>query len=516
MTASLASAPFVPESPLIRPMDEHNRELLSNVHPPDWTNPDPARRYNLVVIGAGAGGLVTSLGAAGLGAKVALVEKYLLGGDCLNVGCVPSKSLLRCGRAYADVRDAGDFGVRVPAGVEVDFPAVMERMRRLRTRISPNDGVKRLRDAGVDVFLGEGRFVGPDAIEVAGKTLRFSRAVIAAGARASAPPVPGLNEAGYLTNETVFWLTELPRRLAVIGAGPIGCELSQAFARLGSEVHLLEAEHQILGREDRDASEIVQRSLLRDGIHVGCQCKIVRVHRDGAEKILQLERGSDHMELRVDEILVGVGRKPNVERLGLEQAQVSFDARSGIVVNDRLQTSNRKIYAVGDICSQYKFTHMADAMARIALQNALFFGRAKVSALTIPWCTYTDPEIAHVGMYEKDARDRGLEVDTIRLELSELDRALLDGEEEGFLKVHVKKGTDRILGATLVSRHAGEMISELTLAMVGGLGLKTLSRTIHSYPTQAEIMRRAGDAYNRTRLTPFVKGLFHRLMSWRR
>lgn len=510
---SRSNAGTIPE---IQPLDEHNKALLSNVHPPDWINPEPAPRYNLVVIGAGAGGLVSSLGAAGLGAKVALVEKYLLGGDCLNVGCVPSKALLRCGRAYADVRDAREFGVHVPDGARVDFPEVMERMRRLRAQISPNDGVKRLREAGVDVFLGEGRFTSPETVEVGDQSLRFRRAIIAAGARAAAPPISGLAETGYLTNENVFWLTKLPKRLAIVGAGPIGCELAQAFGRFGSEVHLLEGEHQILGREDRDAADIIQRALDRDGVRVGCGCKILSARREGGDKLLQLERGANREELRVDEILVGVGRKPNVEGLGLEQAQVSFDAKKGISVNDYLQTSNPDIYAVGDICSPYKFTHVSDAMARIAIQNALFFGRAKNSAMVIPWCTYTDPEVAHVGMYEKDARDKGMEVETIRLELSDLDRAILDGAADGFLKVHVKKGTDQILGATLVARHAGEMISELTLAMVGKLGLKTLSRTIHPYPTQAEILRKAGDAYNRTRLTPRVKGLLNKLMSWRR
>src|SRR5918992_1358244 len=286
----MTKAVLVPE---IHPLDEHNRAMLSNVHPPDWVNPQPAARYNLVVIGAGAGGLVSSIGAARLGARVALVEKYLLGGDCLNVGCVPSKALLRCGRAYADARDAGEFGVRVPPGASVDFTAVMERMRRLRAQISPNDGVKRLREAGVDVFLGEAHFAGPDSVEVAGTTLRFSRAIIAAGARPSKPDIPGLAEAGYRTNETIFWLTDRPRRLAVIGAGPIGCE-------------------------DRDAAVVVEKALTRDGIRIDHQRKVAAVTKDGSEKVLHLELGEQRSELRVDDILVGVGRTPNVEGLNLE------------------------------------------------------------------------------------------------------------------------------------------------------------------------------------------------------
>jgi len=500
----------------IAPMDEHNQALVSNAHPPDWVNPEPASRYNLVVIGAGTAGLVTAAGAAGLGAKVALIEKHLLGGDCLNVGCVPSKSLLRSSRAYADVRDAHEFGVRVPDGVEVDFPAVMERMRRLRSRISHNDSARRFQQLGVDVFLGEGHFKEPDTIEVGEKTLRFKKAVLATGARAAAPPIPGLAEAGYLTNETVFSLTELPRRLAVIGAGPIGCELAQAFRRFGSEVSILEMQPQILTREDQDAAQIVQRSFLRDGVNLVLGCKILGVEKRNSDKIIQLECEGKCRDLPVDEILVGVGRAPNVEDLHLEAAGVKYDERKGVQVNDYLQTSNPRIYAAGDICFPYKFTHTADALARIVIQNTLFLGRKKASALTIPWCTYTDPEIAHVGMYEKDALARDIPVDTFLRPLKEVDRAILDGEEEGWVKIHVKKGTDKILGATMVARHAGEMISEITLAMVLNTGLGTLAGVIHPYPTQTEAIKQAGDAYNRTRLTPLVKKVFSRWLAWTR
>ncbi len=500
----------------IAPMDEHNKTLVSNTHPPDWVNPEPASRYNLVVIGAGTAGLVTAAGAAGLGAKVALIEKHLLGGDCLNVGCVPSKSLIRSSRAYADVRDAHEFGVRVPDGVEVDFPAVMERMRRLRSRISHNDSAQRFQQLGVDVFLGEGHFKEPDTIEVGEKTLRFKKAVLATGARAAAPPIPGLAEAGYLTNETVFSLTELPRRLAVIGAGPIGCELAQAFRRFGSEVSILEMQPQILTREDQDAAQIVQRSFLRDGVNLVLGCKILGVEKRNSDKIIQLECEGECRDLPVDEILVGVGRAPNVAELNLEAAGVKYDERKGVQVNDYLQTSNPRIYAAGDICFPYKFTHTADALARIVIQNTLFLGRKKASALTIPWCTYTDPEIAHVGMYEKDALARDIPVDTFLRPLKEVDRAILDGEEEGWVKIHVKKGTDKILGATMVARHAGEMISEITLAMVANTGLGTLASVIHPYPTQAEAIKQAGDNYNRTRLTPLVKRVFSRWLAWTR
>ncbi|MFQ5881484.1 MAG: mercuric reductase [Candidatus Methylomirabilales bacterium] len=501
--------------PEVLPKDEHNATLVANVHPPDWKNPEPSPRYNLVVIGAGTAGLVTAAGAAGLGARVALVERHLLGGDCLNVGCVPSKCMIRSSRVFGDIREASELGVRVPDGTKADFPAVMERMRRLRARISHHDSVRRFQQLGVDVFLGEGQFTGRDTIEVDGKTLRFSKAVIATGARATTPPIPGLAEAGYLTNETVFSLTELPRRLAVIGAGPIGCEMSQVFRRLGSEVFLLEAQSQILTREDRDAAEIIQRSFLRDGVNLVLGCKILKVKTQGAEKIIQFEGNGACSDLPVDEILVGAGRAPNVEGLHLEAAGVEYSKR-GVQVNDYLQTTNPRIYAAGDICLPYKFTHTADATARIVIQNTLFLGRKKLSALTIPWCTYTDPEVAHVGMYERDALEKGIPIDTFARPLREVDRAIADGEEEGFVKVHVKKGTDRILGATVVARHAGEMISEITLAMVGNLGLKTIANVIHPYPTQAEAIKQVADAYNRTRLTPFVKKLFDRWLAWTR
>ncbi len=501
--------------PEVLPKDEHNATLVSHVRPPDWKNPDPAPRYNLVVVGAGTAGLVSAAGAAGLGARVALVEKHLLGGDCLNVGCVPSKCVIRSSRVIEEVRMAPELSVHVPDGTKADFPAVMERMRRLRARISQHDSVRRFQQLGVDVFLGEGHFTGRDTIEVDGKTLRFSKAVIATGARAAAPPIPGLAEAGYLTNETVFSLTERPGRLAVIGAGPIGSEMSQAFRRLGSEVWILEAQSHILTREDPDAAEIVQRVFVRDGVNLVLGCTILKVESRGAEKIIQFEGNGACSDLPVDEILVGVGRAPNVEGLNLEAAGVAY-GNHGVQVNDFLQTTNSRIYAAGDISLPFKFTHTADATARIVIQNALFAGRKKWSSLIIPWCTYTDPEIAHVGMYERDAVKKGIPIETFVRPLRDVDRAIADGEEEGFVKIHVKKGTDQILGATIVARHAGEMISEITLAMVGKIGLKTISNVIHPYPTQAEAIRQVADAYNRTRLTPGVKNLFTRWFGWTR
>lgn len=497
------------------PHDEHNQFLLSRVRPAAWRNPEPPPRYNLVVLGAGTAGLVTAAGAAGLGAKVALVERHWMGGDCLNVGCVPSKALIRAARAWAQVRDASHLGVRVPEGASVDFPVVMRRMRQLRASISPHDSAERYRAMGVDVYFGQARFVGSDAVQVGDRVLRFKKAVIATGARAAKPAVPGIEETGYLTNETVFSLTELPRRLAVIGAGPIGCELAQAFARFGSEVYLVEAQHGIMPNEDREAAEIVRESMQRDGVRLLCCGKDLRVSRSEEGKRLTVDSHDRRYEVTVDEILIGVGRAPNVEGLELEVAGVAYD-KTGVQVNERLRTTNSRVFAAGDICSRYKFTHAADAMARIAIQNALFLGRANASALTMPWCTYTDPEVAHVGLYEQEAEKRGIATETYVQKFHDVDRAILDGEVEGFVKVLVRRGTDKIVGATIVASHAGDMISELTLAMVGRIGLKKIAKTIHPYPTQAEAIKKVADAFNRTRLTPRVKALFERWLTWTR
>ncbi|MHC4875882.1 MAG: mercuric reductase [Planctomycetota bacterium] len=497
----------------LQPEDEHNQRLAANVHPTDWQNPTPDGRYNLVVIGAGAGGLVSSAIAAAVGAKVALIERGLLGGDCLNVGCVPSKGVISAARMAAAVKEAREFGVEVPEGSRVDFTAVMERMRRLRADISPADSAARFRDLGVDVYIGGGRFTGADTIEVDGQTLRFKKAIIATGGRAQAPPIPGLDQVRYLTNETVFSLTELPRRIGIIGAGPIGCELAQSFARLGSEVFLVEATHGILPREDPDAAEIVKAALLNDGVNLLCCGRSTQVHSAGEHIRLTLDSHGNAYDETVDELLVAVGRAPNVEGLGLETVGVDYDTTGGVKVNDKLQTANPRIFAVGDVCSRFKFTHASDFMARRAIQNALFFGRAKASDLIIPWCTYTSPELAHVGIASKEAEDRGIAIDTYTQELADVDRAILDGETDGFVRVHTAKGTDHILGATIVARNAGDMISEITLAMRNGIGLSKIADTIHPYPTQADAIRKAGDLYNRTRLTPGRKRLLAKLFS---
>ena len=502
-------------------MDEYNRELLGNVHPPNWVNPEPSGRYNIVIIGAGTAGLVTAAVASALGAKVALIERHLMGGDCLNVGCVPSKGLIRASRVWARVRGASEYGLHIPDGIRRDFGAVMARMRKLRARISHVDSAHRYKKLGVDVFVGSGMFNGQDTVQVDGRELKFTKAAICTGARAAAPPIPGLETTGYLTNENLFSLTELPPRLAVIGAGPIGCEMAQSFARFGSKVSVFEQSGHILPREDADAAEVVQGQMTKEGIWFMFDSRVTRVEKRGRERVIHYDVNGRESELVVDEILVSVGRAPNVEGLGLDTVGVEFDRRTGVKVNLKLQTTNPRIFAAGDICFPFKFTHTADAMAQIIIQNALFphplgLGTASTDSLIIPWCTYTEPEIAHVGMYENEARARGMEVDTFTVGLDEVDRAILDGEDEGFARVHVKKGTDHILGATIVAANAGDMISEFTLAMTGGLGLGAITGTIHPYPTQAEVIKRVANAWRKTTFTETRKSLLTKMFAWMR
>lgn len=500
---------------LLAPNDIYNRELLQNAHPPDWVNPKPHDVYNLVVLGAGTAGLVAAAGAGALGARVALIEERLMGGDRLNFGCVPSKAVIRASRAAYALKEASEYGGDAASPPAFNFSRAMERMRRLRAEISAHDSVRRFTTLGAQVFLGAAKFTSRDSVEVDGLKLRFKKAIIATGGRPARPDIPGLAQAGFLTNETVFSLTELPARLVVIGAGPVGCELAQAFQRLGSQVVILTRGSRILPREDPDVSSLLAKRFEREGIRAVFGVDIRRLQRQSGYKVIHFDRGSGEGEVAADEILVSTGRVPNIEGLNLEAAGVEYDAK-GAKVDDRLRTTNPRIYAAGDVSSPYKFTHAAEALSRVALQNALFFGRKKASGLVIPWCTYTDPEVAHVGLTREQAQNQGDQVETFTIPLAEVDRAILDGETEGFARVHIDKKNRRILGATLVSRHAGESIGELVLAMKQGLTLEALSAVIHPYPTQAEAIKRLGDASMRTRLKPWMRKILEKYFSFLR
>ncbi|CAH0177506.1 pyruvate/2-oxoglutarate dehydrogenase complex dihydrolipoamide dehydrogenase (E3) component [Pseudomonas sp. PvR086] len=493
------------------PQDAYERQRLASVHPPRWVNPHAAERYHLVIVGAGPAGLGAAKTAVALGARVALIECRLIGGDCLNNGCVPSKVIIRTAQLYAEMRDARHYGAQVPSDIQVDFAAAMERVRRIRSHLSGGDSAARLSAIGVDMFFGEVRFTGADSLTVDGQTLRFRKALIATGAAPNIPLIPGLAQAGYLTNENVFDLTELPRRLLVIGGGPLGCELAQAFSRLGAQTTIVQDMPLFLGNEERDAAQLLSDAFARDGIEVRLNTQVVAVRVEGGQKLVDLVSDDYRSTVAVDAILAGIGLSPNVQGLNLEAAGVDYDASEGIRVDDFLRTSNPLIYAAGDVCLEHKYTHTALASARIVVQNALLRGRERMSRLVIPWCTYTDPEIAHVGLYVREANRRDIPVKTFTIPMHQVDRAVTDSEEEGFVKIHVRERTDQILGATIVARHAGDMINEITLAMVAGVGLRTLALVIHAYPTQAEAIRKAADAYNRTRLPPRVRS---RLARW--
>lgn len=494
---------------LLLPDDTHNRVLVSHVHPTTWTNPVAASRYQLVVIGGGTAGLVSAAIAAGLGARVALVERHLLGGDCLNVGCVPSKAVLRAARAWHQARAAAsEFGGPAAEG-EGDFAAVMERLRRLRAGIAPVDGAPRFADLGVDVFFGDARFTATDCVEVAGQSLRFRRAIIATGARAALPPIPGLAESDPLTNETLFSLTARPARLGIIGAGPIGLEMAQSFARFGSTVTVFNADARAMPRDDADAAAVVDAALQRDGVVFHHSVNITGVSRTGDVTVVDATAGGRTHRVECDALLVAAGRTPNIDALGLDVAGIASSKR-GVAVNDRFRTSNPRVFAIGDVASPFQFTHAADAQARLAVPNALFFGigGGRASSLVIPWTTYTSPEVAHVGATAADLETRGTPFETITMPMHDNDRAILEGDTAGFFRVHHVPGADRILGATLVCEGAGDMIGEVVSAMRRGDGVRSFSGTIRPYPTRAAIFGRAADQFNRGRLTPTAKRIF--------
>jgi pyruvate/2-oxoglutarate dehydrogenase complex dihydrolipoamide dehydrogenase (E3) component len=499
--------------------DSADQELLSQVAPTDWQNPRPQSLYDMVVVGGGTAGLISAAIAAGLGARVAMIERELLGGDCLNYGCVPSKGLLSVSRRLGSLRRGMDYGLS-PADGEADFSKVMQRMRELRAGISHHDGAARFGDLGVDVFLGNGRFSAPDRVQVLQKDnttveLSFKRAVIATGARPLIFSVPGLDQVSYHTNLSLFSLTELPQSLAIVGAGPIGIEMAQAFARFGSKVTVIAMDEQILPREDPEAADVVRTALEKDGVIFELGAKMSAASQQSGKKVVAFERDGNTHEVSADELLLAMGRAANVESLGLEQAGVEFDRR-GVKVNDNLRSTNKRIFAAGDVAGGFQFTHAADAMARLVIRNAFFFGRGKVSDLTMPWSTYTDPEVAHVGLYASDAEQAGCELATLRMDFSEIDRNILEGETEGFAKVIFEKKSGKLRGATVVGAHGGELLGEMLIAVSKRLKITELSSIIHPYPTSVSIWGRLGDKASGARLTPNAAKLLKRIIGWRR
>jgi pyruvate/2-oxoglutarate dehydrogenase complex dihydrolipoamide dehydrogenase (E3) component len=472
--------------------------------------------YNVVVIGGGTAGLVTAAGTAGLGGRVALVESHRMGGDCLNTGCVPSKALIASARAARTVRHAARWalGNGMP---EVRLADVMARVRERRARIAPNDSPERFESLGVDVFSGHARLRSPREVDVDGRVLRTRNVVIASGSRAALPDVPGLTDVRVFTNETIFdEIADDPGHLVVLGGGPIGCELGQAFAALGVRVTIVEVGPRLLAKEDADAADVVRAALEADGVRVLVDTKLERVERAGAGARLHLRTPGGPEPLVADTLLVAAGRAPRVDDMGLEQAGVAF-TRKGVTVDAHLQTSQPGVWAAGDVVGSLQFTHLADHHARVLVRNILFpWWKQSVDTRVLPWCTYTSPEVGRVGLGEQDAQRDGIAVDVFRVDLHDLDRAIVDGEETGFARVLTARGTDRILGATVVGAHGGDLVHEIALAMKLGAGLGQLSGAIHAYPSWAEVVRKLGDRYQRTRLTPRARSLFERLYRWQR
>lgn len=467
------------------------------------------KKFHLIVIGGGSGGLVSAAGAAGLGAKVALIEKHKMGGDCLNTGCVPSKGLIRSAKIIYDARTASRFGLP-PHRFDVKLDSVLASVREVQANLARHDSVERFTSLGVDVHRGEYRFISPHQISNDAEILEAKRFVIATGASPFVPPIPGLDQIPILTSDNVWQLKELPKNLVVLGGGPIGAELAQTFARLGSQVTLVEMADRLLIREDAEVSDLIRKQFEAEGMIVLLRTKAEKI--DGS--LIVSDPTGNKRKIPFDAILVAVGRAPNVNGLDLEKAGVVFD-KKGIKVDPFLRTAAKHIYACGDVVGPYQFTHTADFQARLILRNALFPGKSKIDYRVVPWCTFTEPEVARVGLNESEAKEKNVAHAVHSYSLSDLDRAVCDREAEGFIKVLTQKGSDRILGVTLVGSHAGDLLHELALAMHQGIGLKQVAAMIHIYPTLAEVSKRIADIYQRTRLTGGTKKWLERYFRWR-
>lgn len=472
--------------------------VLQYVRPMHWVNPQRVGEYDLVIIGAGPGGIAAAERAIELGASVALVERHRLGGNSLNVGSVPSKALVYTGSLCADLRKAAEYFQPVNRSPVADFSTVVRRLQDLQTRIAEYHSVDRLTRAGVDVYFGQARFLDEQSIGIEATRIAFKNALIATGARPRLPNVGGLDATGYRTSSDIFDLQTLPKRLAVIGGGPLGCELAQAFNRLGANVTIIQNDPKFLPREERDAAEILSRSMARDGVEIRLNTTVVGSRISAGAKVLDILNDGQASTLETDEILLSIGRVPNVETLSLNRCGVACEEESGIVIDDFLRSTNPRIHAAGDVCMSHKFTHVAKLTAIMATENVLLGKRRNHRELIVPWCTFCDPEVAHVGMQVWEAKARGVPVKTYTVPMQDVDRAIIDAQDVGFVKIHVRDGSDQILGATIVASRASEMINEMTVAINAGVGLRALANVLHIYPSQAEAMQMAAQAYFRS------------------
>lgn len=454
--------------------------------------------YNLVVIGGGSAGLVSAYIASALKAKVALIEKQKMGGDCLNTGCVPSKALIRSAKILSYIKRSKEFGFK-NAEVEFDFAEVMDRVRRVIAKIEPHDSVERYRNLGVHCIQGEAKIQSPYSVEVNGRTLSTRAIVVATGACPLVPPIAGLEKIKYFTSETIWNIRSLPQRMVVLGGGPIGCELAQCFHRFGSEVSLVEMASQLLVREDSDVSDLIEEKFKREGVNILTSHRARSFETANGKNILVLDNNGRERLLEFDTLLLALGRKPNTKGFGLEELGVHISPRGTIASNDFLATNYPNIYVCGDVAGPYQFTHTAAHQAWYASINALLspFKRFKTDYRVIPWCTFTDPEVARVGLNEKEAQEKGMAYSVTKYEMSDLDRAIADEEDHGFIKVITPPGKDTILGATIVGSHAGDIISEYVAAMKHGFGMNKILSTIHIYPTLAEANKYAAGIWKR-------------------
>jgi len=478
-----------------------------------WKRPARFDR-NLVVIGGGSAGLVAAYIAAAVRAKVTLIEKHRMGGDCLNTGCVPSKALIKSARVVMQMRRAADYGLRAPA-VDFNFAEVMERVQRVVRTVEPHDSVERYTGLGVECIQGEARITSPWTVEVGGRTLSTRAIVIAAGARPIVPPIPGIERAKPLTSDTVWDLRELPRRLIVLGGGPIGCELAQAFARFGSHVTQVEMLPRLLSREDADVAQLVRAQFAAEGIDVRTGHKALRVEPG---PVLVCEHAGSEVRFEFDRLLCALGRAPNTAGYGLEELGIPVTKSRTVETDEYLQTLYPNIYACGDVAGPYQFTHTASHQAWYAAVNALFapFRRFRADYSVIPWATFTDPEVARVGLNESEAQERGIAYEVTRFDMAELDRAIADDVARGMVKVLTVPGKDRILGATLVGEHAGDLIIEYITAMKHGIGLNKILGTIHIYPTLAEANKYAAGSWKRAHAPVGLLRKVERFHAWRR
>lgn len=471
--------------------------------------------FNTVVIGGGSAGLVSAYITAAVKAKVALIEKHKMGGDCLNTGCVPSKALIRSAKVIAQAKRAEEFGLK-RVNVEFDFADIMERVTRIVKLVEPHDSVERYSALGVDCIQGNAKILSPYEVEVNGKTLTTRNIIIATGARPFVPPIPGLKDANMYTSDTIWNLRKLPERMIVLGGGPIGCELAQCFVRLGAQVVLIEGAERIMPREDEDAATCVQKRFENEGITILTAHKAVEVINE--RQVIICESGSKKIEVAFDAILVAVGRKPNVDGFGLEELGIEITTKGSIESNEYLETNYPNIFVCGDVAGHYQFTHTASHQAWYAAVNALFgpFKKFKVDYRVIPWATFTEPEVARVGLSESEAKEKNIAYEVTKFDLEELDRAIADSEAHGFVKVLTVPGKDTVLGATIVGEHAGDIITEFVTAMKFKIGLNKILSTIHIYPTLAEANKYVAGRWKRNHAPLGILNILRKFHSWRR